>query len=161
MAIEQTSINMNGKWELANPLTIAKLQTETAAFLADTTMGLAKNEQKKTELRIPVYVFDKDGNEKGFFNVTTSITASYEDAIAHIENDMEYILEMIAGTDAEAERAADEETWTVTFSCEKADDPFQMIFHKDCLIIQNYSNTATKTALETYFATRPDLAQAS
>ena len=161
MAIEQTSVNMSGKWELAAALDMTKLQAEIAAFAADETMGLAKNEQKKTELKIPVYVYDADANEKGVINVVSTLPAKYENAVSHLETGANDLIVAMAGVDASAARASNEESWTVSFSCELAGDSFQMIFHKDMLVIQNYSNNTTKTALETYFATRPNLAQKS
>jgi len=162
MAIEQTTINMNGKWELAVPLTMNKLKTETEAYHADTTMALAKNEQKKTDLRCPFYFYNAEGTQTAQITAGTQDCQAYMDAMAQIAADDD-LIKFLTGEETEGECTRDEteSVWTVTFSCEKADDPFQMVFHKDTLIIQNYSNETTKTTLETYLATRPDLAQAA
>ncbi|HJJ29219.1 MAG TPA: hypothetical protein O0X70_07510 [Methanocorpusculum sp.] len=160
MAIEQTSINMSGKWDLNTALTMSKLKSELSAYMSDSTMGLAKKEKKKIELKCPFYFYDAYGNETGKITVTVTGCEAYLDSMSLVTTDAT-LVKYMTGEETGGEGAKDENeaVWTANISCELAGDTFQVIFHRENLVIQNYSNNTTKTTLETYFATRPNLAQ--
>ncbi|HJJ48722.1 MAG TPA: hypothetical protein O0X39_07045, partial [Methanocorpusculum sp.] len=135
MAIEQTSINMSGKWVLATPLTMGKLKAELAAFAADTTMGLSRNEPKKKDFRCPVYYFNSVGTETANLMVSVQDCDAYTDSMPQFTTTAGLIAVMTGeSSGGEATRDESEAVWTASFTCQLGDDTFQMIFHKDNLI---------------------------
>ena len=159
MAFTNITKNINGTWEIYSALDMTKFQAEMAAFAGNTSIGMSKQDLSKTELKITVNVYNADGDEKGTLAVVHTIPAQYENAISHLEDDAHDLIVAMAGVDATAERDTDTESWSAKYSCKLVDDTFQVNFHKKEVVVQNYSNNTTKTSLETYFATRPNLAQ--
>ena len=160
MAIVQNSVNMNGEWELATALTMSKFKSELSAFIADTTMGLSKKEPTKQDYKCPFYFYDAYGTEKGKITLGVTGCEAYLDSVSLVTTDTNLIKFMTGeATDGEAAKDENEATWTAKLSCQLGEDTFQFVFHRDYLVIQNYSDEATATAVATYLATRPNLAQ--
>lgn len=148
---------MNGVWKVKTNLNYMKFTTECAAFLADTSMALDKKELSKVELKAKYDYYNQGGDYKGTAVTTQNNEDAYMDLFAVMTGAT--VIAGYAGSNGTAQEDLDSRNWTEKFTCKLGDDTFQVVFHVDRVTIENYSNNDTKTALETYFATRTNLRQ--
>ena len=152
----QTSINKSSTRILTAPLsTIANLKTVVDAFAADTSMNIPHKAVKKISLKVPIIYYDADGEEKGTVVMDTTNIDDYNDAVRNLEDNVT-LIQKITGSEVGGEGAADtsKANWTYTFDCKKGDDTFQVVFHKNKMLVTNYSADETLYAIETWADTQ-------
>ena len=158
----QRFYNLNAEWELATPLTMSKFKAEVGQIMRDTSialMGLEFIEVSVQSYATPVYYHNAADEEKSKIVLNVRNCEAHLDTLSFFTDDSRLVNLLGGGTGSTATSDLDEAVWTAKLRCKKGDDYFQIVFHRTYLVLMNYSNDETVEAVESYLATRPNLAQ--